>query len=156
MSLYDPNCTQWRLKAAKAESELTGNTSCPPTTRLICGHVRRRTERHMMTSAAANHGPRRPLRPATIRPLRASGRITARSAKRRAKTGTSARVAVPARGRHAERGVAVEEAGRPDHEAGPRDRHHRPVLGPDHVRRPERMPHDDVLPVDVPVGRGVR
>src|ERR1700678_396692 len=63
----------------------------------------------------------------------------------------SFRVAVPGRRGYVERGVAVEEAARLQHEAGPGDRHHRPVLQPDDVRRPERVPHDDVLAVDVPV-----
>ena len=47
----------------------------------------------------------------------------------------SIRVTVPGRRGHIERRVAVEEAGRLQHEARPGDRHHRPVLKPDDVRR---------------------
>src|ERR1700751_1646396 len=66
------------------------------------------------------------------------------------------RMAVTGRRGYVERGGAVEEASWPEHEPGPGDGHHRPVLGAHHVRRPERVPHDDVLAVDVPVGRDVR
>src|SRR5690349_7291667 len=45
--------------------------------------------------------------------------------------------------------VAVEEPDRLEREPGVVDRHDRPVLGPREVGGAERVPHDDVLAVDV-------
>src|SRR5262245_1124973 len=48
------------------------------------------------------------------------------------------------RPRHVERGIPVEEAHGLEHEPDARDRHHRPVLGPDDVMSPEGVPEDHV------------
>ena len=58
------------------------------------------------------------------------------------------------RGRHVQRRVGVEEAERPEGEADPLDRHHRPVLRPRDVVAAQRVPEHDVGVLDRPVGRG--
>ena len=47
--------------------------------------------------------------------------------------------------------VAIEKADRHQREPGVLDRHHGPVLRPWHVGYAERMPHDDVGVLGVPV-----
>jgi hypothetical protein len=54
-------------------------------------------------------------------------------------------VAVPVGGRHVERGVLVEEAGRLELEAGVLHRHDGPIFEPYHVVCAERVPDDHVL-----------
>src|SRR5207249_3959267 len=55
--------------------------------------------------------------------------------------------------RHVQGGVAVEEAGRLEHESAAGDRHDGPVLRAWHVRGAERVPDHDVLAVDIAVPR---
>ena len=54
--------------------------------------------------------------------------------------------------RYVECRVAVEEASWLEHETGVVDRHDGPVLWPREVGEPERVPEDDVGPVDVAIG----
>src|SRR5579864_6894058 len=63
----------------------------------------------------------------------------------------SAIVAAVGRGRHVERGVAVEEAERDQGEAGVLDGHDGPVLWPRDVGDAERVPQHDVGVDDRPV-----
>src|SRR5260221_1681153 len=58
--------------------------------------------------------------------------------------------------RYVEGGVAVEEPDRLEREARGVDRHDRPVLRTRCVGQAEGVPDDDVLPVEVSVGGGVR
>ena len=53
---------------------------------------------------------------------------------------------------HVQRGVALEEPYRLEQEACRGNRHHRPILRPGNVVMAERVPDDDVLSVDRPVG----